>query len=406
MRFFYKGVDHDGAKDNGTIDAADEFDAFSTLESRGIIVFELSDVATGAADHRPWYRRDIELFGSRLTLSQQASTAEMLSVLFKLGLPLTETLRLLEHGSDNPKVTRHFARTYQRVADGVPLPEAFADASSQFSPMFQILLRVSDAANTLPETMRELARYLRNQERVAAKLKGALVYPAVLILAAIGLILVIVFYLAPSLEPMFSAVDKPMPGSLAFFITLRDLLEEYGWLVLSASVGGAFAVLILLTGAHGEPIRHSIVGRLPVWGVLSRKAQLLRQIRALNMLLRSGMPFADALETVAEFLGTSGPDLLGAADALKQGGRAADVFGSDRALPPLVRDLIRIGEETNRLPDVLSSLAQTLEDQLEAETQRATQLITPILTLVLGLSIGILIYQVMGAILEINELAF
>lgn len=406
MRFSYKGVDESGASDTGVLEAGSEHDAFMTLRSRGITVFELVEGDEPSRNNVPWYRRDIELFGSGLPLGEQATVAETMGVLFELRLPLNDTLHMLEHAVDSPRVRRHFVRTGQRVADGEPLAEAFQAAGAGFSPMFHILLRVSDAANTLSQTMSELSTYLRNQERVRAKLKSALIYPTVLVLASLGLLLVIVFYLAPSLEPMFSAVDKPMPGSIALFLSIGDLLREDGWLVLSVLVAVSFAGLIFTTGWHGQNLQRAIIRRLPVWGRISRQAELLRQVRAINMLLKSGMPYADALETVARFMGAGGAQFEAAAEQLKQGGQASEVFASDRALPAIARDLLRVGEETNRLPDVLASLSRSLEDRLDAATQKAMQTITPTLTLGLGLAIGLLIYQVMGAVLEINELAF
>lgn len=405
MRYFYKGIDQSGAPESGSIEAGSEQDAFMTLQSRGLTLFELGDRPETGSDVA-WWRRDIQLFPTRLSLGDQASVAETMAVLFKLHLPLNETLRMLEGAIDNAIVRRHFIRTGQRVADGEPLADAFVAAGSAFSPLFHVLLQVSDAANTLPETMAELSRYLRNQERIRAKLSGALVYPLILILAAVVLVLVIVFYLAPALEPMFTSVNKAPPASLAFFLSVNRALSDYGFLIMPIALAVGTGLVVFVRGPQGEGVRRAVVSRLPLWGAIARQAALVRQIRALTMLLKSGMPLADALESVQRFMGSDGPDWQGAAERLKQGGRSADVLGADPALPPIARDLFRMGEETNRLPEVLAALSQTLEDRLNAQTQKATTLITPAITLVLGLGIGLLIYQVMGAILDINELAF
>ena len=148
---------------------------------------------------------------------------------------------------------------------------------------------------------------------------------------------------------------------------------------------------------------------MPFFGKLSRLSEIARLSHSTELLLSAGVPLAHALRDASEAIGgQSGfKERFGeAADAIEAGKTASEIFAADNLLPTAFKELFRIGEQTNRVPDMLAALSKTLADQVDRETERLLTLLTPIITLVLGMGIGLLIYVLMGAILEVNELAF
>ncbi|MEO9515421.1 MAG: type II secretion system F family protein [Paracoccaceae bacterium] len=405
-RFSYKGVGADGKADEGWVDGRDTSEAYATLQSRGIAVFELNE--GGASGTKiPWYARDIPLGRQGYGPADQAALAELIATLSKLGLPLTEMLRIMAANTANPSIRNHVERTSARVADGVPLAEAFEAAGAGFSPMFLQISRVAGVANTLPASMEDVARYLRRAEQTRSKVSSALIYPSILIVAGCVLMAVIVIYLAPALAPMFSALGRPMPSGLSMFLWIGAGFEQHGlFIVLTLAVGLAVIVIASLSDA-GRRAKARLALRLPFVGSINRDALLLRHVSALAMLLRSGMPLVEALEASANLGEVSPyePTFHAAAGSLRDGGRASAVFQAEPSMSELFQDLFSVGEAANRLNDTLPTVVQVLEQRLDRGIQRTLQILTPALTVILGGLIGVLVYSVMGAILDINAVA-
>jgi len=407
--YSYQGYDSTGTRESGTVEASNEKLAFDTLQSRGITVFDIS-IGTGpAGSELPWYRRDISFRGGELPYDDQAATADLLATLFGAGLSATEVIRIAALSSETPEIKRHFERVEQRVVDGSSFSDAFEAENRLFSPIFVSFLKVSDTANTLPQLLKELGRFFQKQNAVQQKVVSALIYPAILVAAASVLLLVVIFYLAPNLEPIFASVDREPPRTLAFLLSANEGLRSY-WVFIAAGFGGllfAFLAALQIPSVNSALSRARL--RLPIVGKLMRLTALSRLAQVTELLLSSGQPLAEALRTGAQVMGGSsgfGARFEEAAKAIEAGLSASTVFDEDSAIPSTFKELFRIGEETNRLPSTLAALSESMANQADRQSQRLLNLLTPALTLILGLGIGFLIYTLMGAILEVNELAF
>lgn len=407
--FSYLGYSEEGLSEEGTIDAANEKMAFETLASRGVTVFELQQGAVTAASQIPWYRRDIKLFGEKLDPREQANTAQLMSTLASAELTAPDMVRLLAISSESQMIKLHFERVGQRLENGETLAEAFEAENKVFSPIFVSFLRISDTANTLPMLLEELATFFRKQADIQQKIMSALIYPAILLFAAIALLFVVVLYLAPNLEPIFSSVGKDPPVILTALLKTETFLRSNWFVLLFASAAALIGCLFTIQLPWGKNLISTIFYRLPLVGNAAKLASLSRITSATAMLLKSGQTVADALRNASNSLSLGG-DLQrifhAAASSIEQGSSASSVFADEASIPSSFAELFRIGEETNRLPSTLSALSETLSSQVERTTQRVLTLLTPALTLFLGLGIGLLIYTLMGAILEVNELAF
>jgi len=407
--FTYQGIDSSGSDETGTIEASNEKLAFATLQSRGITAFELSRGDLPLGSQLPWYRRDIKLRGGHLPYELQAVTANLLATLFSAGLSATEVIRIAALSSEKPEIKRHFERVGQHVAEGSSFAEAFEAENRLFSPVFVSFLKVSDTTNTLPELLKELGSFFQKQNAIQQKVVTALIYPAILICAAITLLLVVVLYLAPNLSPIFSSAGKEPPSTLSLLMSLNSGLRHYWLIILGAIVGFVPALLALLQLTQVKTTLSRLLYRLPIFGSLTRLTALSRLSQTTELLLSSGQPLAEALRTSAQVMGGSsgfGERFREAADAVETGLSASVIFDEDRHIPPTFKELFRIGEETNRLPSTLAALSESMSAQADRQSQRLLNLLTPALTLVLGLGIGFLIYTLMAAILEVNELAF
>lgn len=351
----------------------------------------------------PWYRRELTLFGGALSLAEQAALAEQMATMFKVHLPVLQILRVLSEGASRSDTRIRLDRVARLVAEGMPLAQAFAQAGPKVKQLFLTLLKTAEQSDSLPEQLSELARLLRQQDQLRGQVATALVYPAILIAAAVGVVLIVSLTLAPALAPLFEGQGREMPRALSAFLWLGRMLGNYWLAILGVAIPGLFVAVVGLRAGLRR-----LAFRLPLFGPLARDAALLAMVRSLALLLRAGQPLTEAFRTVADAdrANPYAPEMAAAALSLERGGRAHEALAASGRMPAMARELLRVGEEANALVPVLEALAASLSAQMEQGTQRVLRLLTPILTLFLGGAIGGLVYSIMGAVLSINEIVF
>ena len=400
-RFAYKAYSASGEVEAGDIDSPTEATAYETLRGLGLTVVKLHEGADLSAV--PWHRREVALFGSGMSLSEQAALAEQMATMFKVHLPVLQILRVLSEGATRADTRIRLDRVARLVADGMPLALSFAQAGPKVRPLFLTLLTTAEQSDTLPSQLTQLALLLRQQDQLRGHVATALVYPVILILAAIGVVLIVSLTLAPALAPLFDGQGREMPRALGAFLWLGEAFRAHWLVILGVGIPVSLIAFVGLRKVLGR-----LTFRLPLFGPLARDAALLAMVRSLALMLRAGQPLVEAFRTVAE-ANRANPyaaEMSAAAQSLEQGERAYDGLTKNGRLPTMARELFRVGEEANSLVPMLEALAASLSGQLEQRTQRVLRMMTPILTLILGGIIGGLVYAIMGAVLSINEVVF
>jgi type II secretory pathway component PulF len=411
MRYHYSGIDEAGADETGIIEAQTEAAAYQILTARGIRPYALSD-GDQNHDRVAWYNRDIRLGAPKtLNFSEQASLSRLFAILMSQKVPLPQILHLLAGSSKNRRTKRHFQRMEQSVASGLTLGEAFASSpeAMAFSPLFMDVVKLADHSDQSETAFLRLAETFQRQHKIRSELRSALVYPAILVLVALAVLGIMVGYLAPTLAPMFSEMGQPVPSGLAGLLAMHRLFLENGAIVWPLLIGVGVGLIFLWVSPSGRRMRDWGLNHLPLLKALRNRAALLAEIETLSLLLHAHIPLTDALERCAQRENPQRHTLFPfqeAAEALRAGRQSATVIGSASELPETLRDLYKLGEQINQLPEFLEGARLALETEFRQQVERAMGLVTPLLTLGLGLGIGGLIYSVMGAILEVNQIAF
>lgn len=398
--FSYRAYGDGRRAETGQVESASEAAAYETLRALGLTVVDLRE---GAPEARAWWQREITLGGGALTVAEQAALAEQMATLFRVHLPALELLEILSQGASRAETRLRLRRVARLVAEGMPLAAAFAQAGPQVAPVFLALLRTAEQTDAIADQLADLAFLLRLQDRLRRQIVTALVYPAILLAAAVGVMLVVSLTLAPALAPLYDGQGRAMPASLGFFLATGEVLTVW-WPLVLAGLGLLPVAFLLWPAAE----RRRFALRLPVVGPILRDAALLVVIRSLALMLKAGRPFAEVLRGLAESEadGPYAAVLRAAAAALERGERAHPALAADARVPVVVREMFRIGEEANALVPVLGAVGETLQLRLEQATERMLRLLTPVLTLVVGGMIGVLVHSIMGAVLSVNDLAF
>lgn len=406
-RFVYEGISAAGRRERGEVDGPDEAAAYGVASGLGITVLSVVP-AHEAGRAVPWYLRQIGGSSQALRSSSEAALADMLAVLFRARLPLPTIVGIVAETAPDPSVRAQFARVQSRIADGLPFAASVEEALSGLSPIARTMLRLAERTPDPSALMSVFARYLRQREQRRRKVQSALIYPGILIAAALGVVVVVTVYLVPTLEPMFASLNRPLPGGLVFFKSIGASIGHPLFLGFALCLVGSAVFAAVRLSEQTAALLRPVARALPVTGTALRLGELSRITHAADLLLRSGASLPEALRQSATIEGPSPTAALfaEAAEALDQGLTATSIFEAAKGLPPLFSGLFAAGERANALEDVLPSIAEALDRAVEQSVDRNVALLTPILTLVIGGGIGLLIYTVMDAILAVNDLAF
>ncbi|KNG93787.1 type II secretion system F family protein [Pseudaestuariivita atlantica] len=402
-RFAYSAYATDGSIETGEVSAASDVAALDQLAARGLTPVSLKQGGSAV----PWYRRDISLTGRPPAAKPQvlAEAFRALSSLLLVNFPLPRALDFAAHSTPDPAMRRALERVGQSVADGQKLADAMAEEGTTFPARLVTMVGIGEAANTLPQVTGRIAETLTAEVTQRRELRAALVYPAILIVMSALVLGVLVFFLAPTLVPVFASSGTPPPAVLRAMIGLRDVLSD-DWPVILAAVAGGGLLLRWLW----PRLRHRaapVLLRLPVIGPYQRQVNTLEAAQTMALMLGSGATLVQALRTAHDTATHPAYRALleQAETTITGGGTLSSVLSASPLIDPMAAALIEAGEETDRLAPVLDQLSDELRDRTRRTLAQAIRLVTPVLTLAIGLIVGAVILSTVSAIMTLNDVA-
>jgi general secretion pathway protein F len=368
----------------------------------------LEAVLDGAASFRLLALLNAEM-GSTPRLSRRELTefTRELAVMLGAGQDLDRALRFIVETVRGRTPRAIYAAIRDKVRDGATLASALSAHPGSFPRLYVGLVRAGEAGGTLAETLARLAELLERERRLAANIQSALIYPALLLTAAIGTVLMLLIYVLPQFTPIFEQAGAELPAATRLLIDLGGAARDYGALALAAL--GVFCLAGRQILQRPQPRLAVDRGLLavPVLGRLLREIEAARLSRTLSTLLRSGVGLLPALAIVREVLGNRwiAAAVESAASRVKGGARLAATLGATGAFPPRTVDLINLGEETGRLPEMALRAADIHDEQVQQSVQRLVGLLVPVITIVTGVIVAGIVAALVTAMLSLDELA-
>ncbi len=361
------------------------------------------------AGRRRTFGRDVARLwpGIRARRGQRvAEFARHLALLLRSGVPLAEALDVLIAQERSGRQSRAWQTVLRdlrdRIARGQTLSEAMSAHPSWFADLLLGAVRVGQEAGTLDATLAQLAVYLKDQQRLAARLTTALIYPAILLTLGVAVVVFLMSYVIPQLLTVLQASGKSLPAPTRLLKSVSDLLVAYWPGLLAAAVTLAVLGSALLRTGRGAHAWHRLQLRLPLLGPLLGKTLIARFAQQTAALLASAVPFTEALATVRR--GTRhrvlAEELQALERAVEAGSDLAPALAGSRVFPPLVVHLVGVGQNAGELPQMLEQLRQGYETEVDLAVSRFTAALEPALIIVLAGLIGFVIFATMMPILE------
>jgi general secretion pathway protein F len=408
-RFRYQALDREGRAVEGTLEAASVERVLSRLRAGGALPIQVEEQAAGDARGVPAgaraRRRRVRAPGKPREVEVGAITRD-LATLLGAGLPLDRSLQVLVETAPSARVEHTITDVRDRVRGGATLSDALEAQEKVFSRLYLAMVRAGEAGGNLSETLSRLSEYLERSHEVRERVVSALIYPALLLGLAVVSLLILLTFVVPQFTAMFDDLGASMPLPTRIVVAAGGFLQAQ-WPALLAGVSGCLLALRWLLDRPALRLRFDgWLLRLAVVGELVRRIDTARLARTLGSLLRNGVPLLGALATARDvLLNQALARALGAAtDAVRHGKGLAGPLAASGLFPAMAVHMVRLGEETGRLDDMLIEVASTFERESARSIDRLLSMLVPVLILVLALLIGGIVVSMLLAILGANEL--
>ena len=371
-------------------EAQGEEDLRAELEGKGYHVFDLRRRGLLARLRLPSLR------SNRIPMQALLIYNQEMAALLRSGLPVLQALEMVEERQRDPLFRKALGEVRQRVRSGESLSDAVAAFGDLFPPLYAPTLKAGERSGDLETVIRRFIRYQRLMIEARKKIVSALVYPLVLVGLSLGLIGVMTIYVVPKFEAFFSGLDTELPLLTRFTMGLSSFVSD-NFLVLATAV--ALAVLALLqwrrTAAGAANLDRWKIG-LPVIGSIFHRTALSEFCRSLSTLLSGGLPVVSALDVSVASVGNAHVrQKLGSLMGRVREGTALNVAMDETGVvPELAIDMVKVGEATGSLDDMLSSVSDFFDEEVETRMQRLLSLIEPVMLVLMGLVVAILLVSI------------
>jgi general secretion pathway protein F len=401
LTYQYKAATADGGLVNGEMCGKNRNAIVEQLYALGRIPIRIDEAQVRSEKKRRW-----QLTKQRITDEEIADFTRELSTLLRAGVSLDRALSILSSLTDSSLLRELVEKIHNRVKEGSSLADAIDNQGKTFSRFYVNMLRAGESGGALEIVLERLAEHLEKSKDLRDTLVSALIYPAILVVVALVSILILLGYVVPQFTEMFDTAGEALPLSTRITISVGETVRDYGWLAIPGIAITTWLVRRQLEDPEKLGKFHGWLLRAPIAGQIILKIEVARFARTLATLLENGVTLVKALSIVRDTMSNrklaSGIEQV--SDSLREGQSLAEPLARCTDFPTLSIHMIRVGEETGKLEQILMQVASTYDRDTQTTIKRAMTLLEPALILVLGTIIAAVIISILAAILSVNEL--
>lgn len=385
MIFRYKAVSQTGQIVEGFFEANSESDVVSMIKGN---------------DHMPLsVERDIEadaqiqLFNPKVKKKDLAVFCRQFFTMIDAGLGIVKCLDILALQTKNKTLRNTIISINEDVQKGFILSEAMKKHKKIFPTILTSMVEAGEVSGNLDTIMERMALHFEKENRLENKIKSSLIYPSALIVVSIAVVIFMLVFVLPTFVGMFEGSDAPLPGPTKFLISLSESLKSYWYIYGGVLVGLIIGIIMYKQSDEGKRFFDNLKIKLPIIKITSTKIITSRFTRTLSTLMSSGIPLIQAMEVVGRVVNNVVVEerINEGIDNIRKGVPLSRTIKDVGIFPPMVDSMIKIGEESGSLDDILFKTADFYDDEVETSLQRMTTLIEPILIVGMALVIGFIV---------------
>ncbi len=397
--FTYIAITKDGHRESGNLQAPSLATAGHLLKEQGLLPTQIAEKHSSSA-------RDFFKNFSTISLAEKINVVDNLGVMLKAGISISRALQILVKQTRNAKLKVILSNIYNQVQGGKSLGDALAAFPGVFSNIFVSMVRVGELSGNLDKSLEYLAVQLHREADLKSKVRGAMIYPSVIIGAMVIIGVLMSIFVLPKLTSIFKEFDTDLPYITKVVINVADFMSGNAFVVIAGMVAIVFVLVIAYRTYQGKKIFHTFILHFLIINTIIKKINLARFARILSSLLKSGIPFVQGLEVASQSLSNIPYKELVAFAALevKLGKPLADSLGKNTTLfPILVVQMLQVGEESGTVEEILEQLALHFEDEVDTTLRNLSSIIEPLLLLFIGGIVGVLAMALIMPIYSIGQ---
>ena len=404
--FSYKAITPTGAAKEGVLEAASEAQVLESLHAQGLIPVKIQAGRAGNTATEATAKKPRRLFGAQKIKAEDImALTQQMSTMLRAGLPLDRALGILLEISDKPAVQTLVQGIQTQVRSG----KRFADAleeSGKFSRFYINMVRAGEAGGSIDDALARLVDYMTRAKELRGTVISALIYPAILAFVAVVSIIALLTFVVPQFAQMFSDMGGELPTITRIVMATADTLKNYWWAVLGGFLLILLTVQYVLTNEKARTSLDRSMLRWPLVGGLVGKIEMARFSRSLGTLLHNGVPLLGALKIAKNTVSNRvmAAAVEESADSLKQGESLTRTLLSKGVFPPYALHMLRVGEETGRMEELLREVADIYDDEVKTAVKQMLALLEPILILIMALAILVIIGSVLLPMINMADL--
>ncbi|KAF5048720.1 Type II secretion system protein F [anaerobic digester metagenome] len=385
MRYKYKSISNDGRESEGLYVGDNEAGLVRMLKNKNELVVSIErDIQSEA---------QIELFKKKVKKKDLALFCRQFYTMISAGLGIVPCLEILVVQTENKSFKNAIADTYEEVQKGSTLSESMRQHKDVFPTILISMVEAGEVSGNLDTIMLRMAEHFEKENKTENKVKSAMVYPAVLAVVSVAVVVFMLVFIMPTFIGMFEGSGTELPGPTKMLINLSNSMQTYWYIYLAMVIAIVFGISMYKKSEEGTKFFDSLKLRLPIVKGTSTMLVTSRFTRTLSTLLSSGIPLIQAMEVVAKVVNNSIIEerLLSGIESIRKGVSLSRTVKDVGIFPPMVESMIRIGEESGSLDDMLYKTADFYDEETEASIQRLTSMIEPLMIVFMGLAIGFIV---------------
>ncbi|HYF29131.1 MAG TPA: type II secretion system F family protein [Candidatus Paceibacterota bacterium] len=393
----------DGSEEKRTMDAPSRFAVYTDAEKEGATVVSVDE----GGGMPPFLAKLAEVqIGSGVKMEERITFTKNLSAMLTAGLSLSRALSVIERQSTNKSLKKIVVDLSERVKKGEAFHEALAAHRNIFSDLFIAMTKAGEESGTLAEALKVVARQMDRAHSLNKKIKGAMIYPSIILVAVVLIGILMLIYVVPTLSNTFKELGVELPAATKAVIGASDFMASHPILVLTLFAIIVAGIILFTRTKTGSSIVVAVALRIPVIGELVRETYSARAARALASLLSAGVEMLSALSITAEVVGERRfSKVIAEAETRVRKGETLSATFNDypKLYPVFIADMIAVGEETGKVADMLGQVAEYYESDVEDRTKDLSTIIEPVLMLFIGGVVGIFALSMISPIYSLSD---
>ncbi len=392
--FHYKAKDEKGEIVDDAIQAATKSEAIAAIKANNLQLLTISS-SSGLSGG---------IFHGGISVAEKSSFCRFMATMLRSGMSLPEAVDIIRSETKNARLKKILGEISFETQKGKSLSSVVSRYGDDFGPVFLTLVKVGEESGTLEKSFDYLAKQLSQSHELTQKVKGSMMYPAVIVVAMIGNGLLMMLFVLPRISNVFLKLEVPLPFYTKWLLLLGNFFGENVALVLGITVLLAVLIFVLMTLSKTRNAIMSRVSKLPVVRGITEQVDIARFASTLSTLLKSGVSIVEALDVSSQTLSQKKVRKQAEkfSDEISRGESLSSVLMKDRGIfPPIVVQTIRAGEQSGSLELVLAEMADFYEKEVDYSLKRFTALLEPILMLTIGVVVGVMVLMMIAPIYSI-----